>query len=611
MARNEGYSPYGPPHSGQRGDAFASTSYLPPGAAAVKRKAQRAAQACDKCRELKAKCDEGRPSCLSCKEKGNVCNYRDPPPKQLDKTQTDILDGMMEMKTLFMNHMNTMSSLVSNMNGNFQNLNGKVDRIEKELKIQNVTNPTIHSTLKQDKGRFPTLKHVPQYPELSAVAVLHQEQNSESPHPSPSTPAGMELSDITQLEEVGPPVNPGPSSIPVNHTTGAARLLLVPPIYELAADASPYKGIHESKRPSIEQYPFLIEQMRGLMRVYGRGQGVGRPQEYEREQMIDYPASEGTASDAASDSSTPPGEEWGQIGGLTPSPNDTQIHRVGGNPRMGLGISSTGLPDLSRETVKLLVDSYLANINIMHPILIPAQLKLQIEAFIKRTPDHLLRQEQHIPKRVAPQPSAGFLGAQNPGAQIESAGGKRKRTPAVITDNFQTHGVINHKAGHPFRSISTAIILLVMALGSICLHKEKIPELVSDRDVEDDGSTPSSRKGSIRSPIHTHFSVPGAAGLPSPQDPDRTQPRSRRASPDGHTMRPRSNLKLRNLDVIPGLSYFALATDILGNQLGGNTLQHVHAHILAGLYQGQLGRILESHAYIANACRALQFILNP
>lgn len=47
-----------------------------------KRKAQRAAQACDSCRTLKAKCDEGRPGCGSCKEKGVDCHYRDPPPKQ-------------------------------------------------------------------------------------------------------------------------------------------------------------------------------------------------------------------------------------------------------------------------------------------------------------------------------------------------------------------------------------------------------------------------------------------------------------------------------------------------------------------------------------------------
>ena len=47
-----------------------------------KRKAHRAGQACDSCRTLKAKCDEGRPDCGSCKEKGIPCAYRDTPPKQ-------------------------------------------------------------------------------------------------------------------------------------------------------------------------------------------------------------------------------------------------------------------------------------------------------------------------------------------------------------------------------------------------------------------------------------------------------------------------------------------------------------------------------------------------
>lgn len=56
--------------------------YAAPLATTAKRKAQRAAQACDSCRTLKAKCDEGRPDCGSCREKGIKCIYRDPPPKQ-------------------------------------------------------------------------------------------------------------------------------------------------------------------------------------------------------------------------------------------------------------------------------------------------------------------------------------------------------------------------------------------------------------------------------------------------------------------------------------------------------------------------------------------------
>jgi hypothetical protein len=83
MSATEPYHPgYGTPGIPPR-EQYPSVSY--PSARVtdqVKRKAQRAAQACDSCRTLKAKCDEGRPSCTSCKEKGIPCNYRDPPPKQ-------------------------------------------------------------------------------------------------------------------------------------------------------------------------------------------------------------------------------------------------------------------------------------------------------------------------------------------------------------------------------------------------------------------------------------------------------------------------------------------------------------------------------------------------
>jgi hypothetical protein len=57
-------------------------TYPTPTATTQKRKAQRAAQACDSCRTLKAKCDEGRPYCATCKERQIPCIYRDPPPKQ-------------------------------------------------------------------------------------------------------------------------------------------------------------------------------------------------------------------------------------------------------------------------------------------------------------------------------------------------------------------------------------------------------------------------------------------------------------------------------------------------------------------------------------------------
>ena len=54
-----------------------------------------------------------------------------------------------------------------------------------------------------------------------------------------------ELEGVEKLEQPGEAdnlVNPGPSSIPANHTTGAAGLLLLPPIYKLAKDANPFKN---------------------------------------------------------------------------------------------------------------------------------------------------------------------------------------------------------------------------------------------------------------------------------------------------------------------------------------------------------------------------------
>ena len=68
---------------------------------------------------------------------------------------------------------------------------------------------------------------------------------------------------------------------------------------------------------------------------------------------------------------------------------------------------------------------------------------------------------------------------------------------------------------------------------------------------------------------------------------------------------------IRNWDVIPGLAYFHIASEIIGSQIGGNTLEHVHVCILAGLYHGQLARVLESYEYICLASIKMQTLLRP
>ena len=184
-----------------------------------------------------------------------------------------------------------------------------------------------------------------------------------------------------------------------------------------------------------------------------------------------------------------------------------------------------------------------------------------------------------------------------------------------MAESPEMSGTSELKPGHPFRSISTALVLLVMALGEICEHKKKIPDLsYLQNDEHSVAGSPQMRNGNghPRSPAQTSPTLSASTGLPSPYNAEYIYSCDRRTSSDGMPFSVKNHYsKARNIDIIPGLPYFALATDILGNQIGGISLQHVHANILAGLYQGQLGRILKSHSFINNACRALQHILRP
>jgi hypothetical protein len=409
--------------------------------------------------------------------------------------------------------------------------------------------------------------------------------------------------DDEEEEEAGEPVNPGQPTIPVNHTTGAARLLLVPAIEKLASGA-----MKKSKVKGHDKYPMIQEERRGVLRLFGRGEGLDRPPGYEKDPLTDY-GSESTPSDTTSDVPSPAWEEWGQVGGLTPAAEDNsppaQRQHV---------IDSEGMPDFRRETVLRYVESYEKHLNIMHPILIPSHLNALVENFMKSIPASYAKPRQvetltgHGPTTRAP--GASFVGG---GRNPESPGQKRKRSPVTVAESPEVPSIWDHKPGHPFRTISTALVLLVMALGEICEYKRKIDDIsYLQNDDQPISSPPPVRNGHPRSPAQTSPTLPSSAGLPSPQDGDRMHSRSRRTSLEGPPFFVKSrNSKARNIDILPGLSYFALATDIIGNQLGGNSLQHVHANILAGLYHGQLGRVLESHAYIHNACRGLQVILRP
>jgi len=68
------------------------------------------------------------------------------------------------------------------------------------------------------------------------------------------------------------------------------------------------------------------------------------------------------------------------------------------------------------------------------------------------------------------------------------------------------------KPGKPQRSINTAIVLLTLALGKMCEHKDKIPDFVPDNDAR---NSPSYPLYPLR-PCSSQLPVPGISlSLPS------------------------------------------------------------------------------------------------
>ncbi len=195
--------------------------------------------------------------------------------------------------------------------------------------------------------------------------------------------------------------------------------------------------------------------------------------------------------------------------------------------------------------------------------------------------------------------------------QAGQAGQKRKRSP---TADIPEPVMQPQKPGKPYRNIDTALILVVLALGKICSYRDgKLPDVVAESEpMSNPTMSPQLRNGYPASPGQVMSPSALSSGFPSPKVDDRNTPNRRQSLQAVLHQPPKSGYTLkRNLDSIPGLEYFAVATDIIGNQIGGKDLKHVWVYILASLYYGQLGRPLQSMEHIALAGRIMQGLLRP
>ncbi|KAL3587520.1 hypothetical protein FPOAC2_13417 [Fusarium poae] len=526
----------------------------------ARKKNTRAYQACERCRRRKHKCDEQMP-CGMCSGKGVECKYRDPVLKPTDKAQADIRDGL-----------NTVLASLDSIMSHLGRFDQRLTNMESLLHQHIATlTPTTEPSADDEYKCAPASPYV-----ANDASADHCYADPYRNHTSSeSMPLRMMAEDEMEVEP-GPPVPPGEPAIPINHTTLAGLLLEWPSIRELTKHHVEREGVR-----FISEYPTSQEQNRGVMMVYGQGEDA-HPSRQVRE-----PTDHGNLdmADDSSDTASPsPAADWGQLGGLSPP---DQVEYKG-------GVLVDGNPDFSGPKVWAYVESFKKNILNMHPIIEPKILDSWVRHFLDNLP-------ASQPRPAKPQTSKPTFDVGGGSQTEEVAGSKRKRPPGP--DGSEPPPPAPSRTGRPDRSIHTALVLTVLALGSVCLHRDNVPDAVLRNGAI---PPPSDRRSRRRCSSQSHSS----SGLPSPKEEGDTKlddrPLFRGAGASGAGSSP-----TRNYEVIPGLEYFAYATDILGNHTGAYNMKNVYANIFAGLYHGQLGRPMESFAFIHTASHKLQAIMRP
>jgi hypothetical protein len=367
----------------------------------------------------------------------------------------------------------------------------------------------------------------------------------------------------------------GELSMPVEHTTAAHKLLSWPSIKNLLYP-----------REYDEDYVMKLEEQRGLIRVYGRGEG-------------DDTSEDRTLPTQLSSSYSSSGWEETHAHRASPSSPGTQSTHPSGFPQklQDKGVDELGTMWADPDTIRRYHRSYLEHIHKLHPFLDQSDLDKKIEMFIKF---HCL------PKTSGSTPTGT-------GDMPRGAKGKRScDTLQGAACDFPTSAGVRTEATSRRieKSLDNAVLLLVLALGSICEVGAPVPGPITDNppDFRQEW-IPGPPTRTVLSPAESDMILPVQGRIYTPQAVPYPSPADDRKSVRGQSASVPANQHLRNVDVIPGLSYYAYATQILGALQGANCLPHVQAALLAGLYAGQLAHPFQSHGWIYQAARACQVLI--
>lgn len=485
----------------------------------------------------------------------------------------------------------------------FESWETRFDRMEQL--ISNLGNPRHGLSATTES---PDVKSGARHPHESSKKRPTTDHRITSLHPPPKLSdkelKAVEASPSGSLATVGTESSGVESSVTydtparVDHTTAAHRLLRWPSIRAV---------ISKSKTASSwsEDYVMNLEEKKGVLRVYGRGEGQDASDGGHPSSPSSSTAS--VRSDETSEARSPPSAiDWLWGAGFA----DTKpMSEVG-------GLNPDGQLNIDPQTLRRLLTSYLDNIHILHPFLDKNLLTRMVERFsmiynpsekdrkwtkllftapaATMSLDGRRESSGHVPKSAKRKLSDGYYPSS--GQDVASTPGQTVQQPPLE------------------RSISTSIVLLVMALGKICEWRDPLPG-----PVPDDIKEPPHPRPQSYSPLASNTESPTSLSVrQSPALSAQSMANISMASPmSGVPVENTSPRQInddplpgaRNVDVIPGLAYYAHATDILGNCHGGNDLAHVQASLLAGLYAGQLARTFESWSWIHTACRACRYLV--
>ncbi|KAF5548255.1 hypothetical protein FMEXI_4819 [Fusarium mexicanum] len=171
-------------------------------------------------------------------------------------------------------------------------------------------------------------------------------------------------------------------------------------------------------------------------------------------------------------------------------------------------------------------------------------------------------------------------------------------------------------AGRPDRSINSALVLTILALGKFCYYHSGIPN-IAYQEMSCPDSSPAAHDSAVYLPsnreLSTGFSTPSSTAHPllSGESQDmKTQSQLSFSHDEG--IFSFDHYPEKRLEDNQGLEYFTKATDIVGNHVGSyNNIKNVYVNIFAGLYQDQVDRPMESLAFILDASHKLQVIMRP